>query len=135
MRLKRKIYLDTSVISALFDIRTPQRMKLTETTWETFKEYDVFISELVMEELSAAPDEKRKQFINVISEFAVLKITKEIEDLAREYIKEGIFPEKYYDDALHVAIASYNDIHYLLSWNFKHLYFPVIFPDIFFTIH
>ena len=46
---------------------------------------------------------------------------KEIEELAKNYIKEEIFPEKYYDVALHVAIATVNRIDYLLSWNFNHL--------------
>ncbi len=121
MGLIRKVYLDTSVISALFDKRTPERMALTKTAWKTLKDYDVYISELVVDELSAAPDDKKLQFMDAISNFTVIKITKEMENLAHEYITEGIFPEKYYDDALHVAIATVNDIRYLLSWNFKHL--------------
>lgn len=48
-------------------------------------------------------------------------MTKEAENLAEHYISKGIFPEKYRDDALHVAIASVNSIAFLLSWNFKHL--------------
>jgi hypothetical protein len=41
--------------------------------------------------------------------------------LAHTYVAQGIFPEKYYDDALHVAIASIHQIGILLSWNFTHL--------------
>ena len=52
--------------------------------------------------------------------FTVLKLTDEIEELAAEYVKQGIIG-KYFDDALHVAIASVNSINYLLSWNYKHL--------------
>jgi hypothetical protein len=37
------------------------------------------------------------------------------------YVAQGIFPQKYYDDALHVAIASVNQVSILLSWNFRHL--------------
>ena len=121
MEIKRKIYLDTSVISALFDSRTPERMELTKASWETINNYNVYISELVVDELRAAPVEKRKQFMDTISKYTVLNITKEAENLANDYINEGIFPEKYIDDALHVAIASINDIRYILSWNFKHL--------------
>lgn len=32
-----------------------------------------------------------------------------------------IFPAKYRDDALHLAIASVSGMDYLLSWNFEHL--------------
>ena len=33
--------------------------------------------------------------------------------LAREYIGKGIIPEKYEDDAFHIAVASANDLDYL----------------------
>jgi hypothetical protein len=51
----------------------------------------------------------------------VLPLTDEIHELAAEYVAQGIFPQKYYDDALHVAAASVNWISLLLSWNFTHL--------------
>ena len=118
---KAKVYLDTSVISALYDDRTPERMKLTEQAWQGLNEYMVSISELVVEELEAAPESKREKFLKTISEFEVLQKSQEAKELANIYIKQEIFPEKYRDDALHVAIASVNNIQYLLSWNFEHL--------------
>jgi predicted nucleic acid-binding protein len=36
-----KIYLDTSVISALFDKRNPERMTLTEEFFKTITDYQV----------------------------------------------------------------------------------------------
>lgn len=42
-----KIYLDTSVISTLFDTRTPERQRLTKKAWINFKNYEVYISEKV----------------------------------------------------------------------------------------
>lgn len=117
----KSIYIDTSVISALFDQRTPERMSLTKKTWVNIDNYEVYISNIVIDELKAAPEDKRKKFLDVISDFIVLGVSDEVEKLADEYVKEEIFPKKYYDDALHVAIASVNDIGYLLSWNFKHL--------------
>ena len=50
-----------------------------------------------------------------------ISITDDIQHLADIYIKNGIFPEKYIDDALHTSIASVNNIGILLSWNFAHL--------------
>lgn len=118
---KLRVYLDTSVLSALYDDRTPERLALTKAAWENLKAYDIYVSELVVDELNAAPSWLRERFQKVISELSVLKVTDDAESLAEEYVKQGIFPVKYYDDALHVAIASVNDISYLLSWNFKHL--------------
>ena len=83
---------------------------MTESAWNNFGGYEVCISEIVLEELYAAPEKLRAKFINVVAEFKVLNVTKEAERLAKEYVKAGIFPEKYFDDAHHVAIASVNDI-------------------------
>jgi predicted nucleic acid-binding protein len=115
----KKVYLDTSVISALFDSRTPERQNLTQAMWSLLDSYQVFISLKVLEEINASST--KEDLLKVVSEFKVLPVTQEAEALAREYIANGIFPEKYSDDALHVALASTNGIGYLLSWNFKHL--------------
>ena len=48
-------------------------------------------------------------------------VNKKVRDLANAYINHGVFQEKYIDDALHVAIATYHDISYVVSWNFEHL--------------
>ena len=49
--MKTKVYLDTSVVSALFDERTPERLTMTSNFWSKLSDYEVFISELVVEEL------------------------------------------------------------------------------------
>jgi predicted nucleic acid-binding protein len=116
-----RAYLDTSVISALFDERTPERMTQTRAAWETLSDYDVCISNLVIAELSNAIEPLRRQFLGAISGFTVLELNDEAKILAREYVSKGIFPDKYIDDATHVAIAATNDIGILLSWNFAHL--------------
>ena len=119
--MKAKIYLDTSVISALFDDRTPERLAMTSILWSKLSDYEIFISELVLEELERTNDQIRDKMFSAIKNFIVLKISKEAEELAQIYVKQGIFPEKYFDDALHVALASVNQIGILLSWNFSHL--------------
>ena len=57
--MKTKIYLDTSVISALFDERTPERLLMTSILWSKLSDYDVFISELVLKELERANEQNR----------------------------------------------------------------------------
>ncbi len=34
---------------------------------------------------------------------------------------EKVFSERYMDDAPHVAVASFYETSYLVSWNFEHL--------------
>jgi predicted nucleic acid-binding protein len=116
-----KVYLDTSVISALFDTRTPERMFQTETAWRQLEKYSVYLSETVIEELEKNSETLRNKMFDVIKGFTVLRVTETAQALADIYVRQGIFPEKYYDDALHVAIASVNHIGIILSWNFTHL--------------
>ena len=38
-----------------------------------------------------------------------------------EEFAEGILTEKWYDDALHVALATIAECNVIVSWNFKHI--------------
>lgn len=42
-------------------------------------------------------------------------------DLATTYVERGILTSNYFDDALHVALASVNAVELLVSWNFRHI--------------
>ena len=94
---------------------------MTEASWERLQDYEVYISALVMDELIEVTEPIGEAMHTAVADFAILQVTSPIEDLAQLYVDHGIFPDKYYADALHVAIASLNQISYLLSWNFKHL--------------
>jgi len=75
-----------------------------------------------MEELEATKNEfLRRNFKKLVKGFRILKVNKKIRNLTRIYIEKGIFPERYIDDALHVATASFYNVSYLVSWNFEHL--------------
>jgi predicted nucleic acid-binding protein len=60
-----KLYIDTSVLNFLL---TADDIEKTEITMELFdlidkKEYDVFISDVVIEEIDRAPEPKRTQLV------------------------------------------------------------------------
>jgi len=120
---KESLYLDTSVPSAYYDKRAKERMETTIKFWkEVLPQYKTYVSEITVEELENTKDkELRKRFRKLIKDFKVLRSKRVIKELARAYIEKGIFPEKYFDDARHVAMASYYEISYLVSWNYQHL--------------
>ena len=120
---KESIYLDTSITSAYFDSRIKERQEATIRFWkEILPHYIVYISELVVEELENIKDEKLKNdLMNLIRPFEILKVNPEVEELAREYIKNKLLSEKYINDAIHIAIWSCNSISYIVSWNFEHI--------------
>ena len=120
---KETLYLDTSVISAYYDDRMKERQEITIKFWEeTLPNYQVYISEITLEELENTKDKTlRKKLKSLIEHLDLLKVNAEIENLASIYIDYKIFPERYFDDALHVAISSFNGITFVASWNFEHL--------------
>jgi hypothetical protein len=51
----------------------------------------------------------------------ILDITEAVEDLAGQFVTEGVIPAKYDEDALHLAVGIFYEVDYLASWNFKHI--------------
>jgi predicted nucleic acid-binding protein len=121
--VKSRVYLDTSVLSAYFDDRTPERQRLTQLFWhERLSEYEPVISGLVRREIADIPDPVRRGRVQEQArDLLVLTLDQEARDLADAYMEQGIFPQLYPADALHVAIAVVQGCPYLASWNFRHM--------------
>ncbi len=121
MNPKESIYLDTSVPSAYYDEEKPERMRITCGWWANERgRFEVLISEVTVDELEATSNiEKRKKFAKLVESIEVLKINEESQALAEEYIKNGVFWAKDFNDALHIAIATVNKIDIVVSWNFE----------------
>ena len=51
----------------------------------------------------------------------VIPAEEEMEHLADVYVREGLVPPKYLNDALHIVVATVANLDVLLSWNFKHI--------------
>ncbi|OGC19836.1 hypothetical protein A3J90_03985 [candidate division WOR-1 bacterium RIFOXYC2_FULL_37_10] len=117
---RESIYLDTSVISALYDDRVKERQEETKRFFkETILRYDIYVSNLTVSELDQTIDPvKKKEFKDFVKKFNLLKQNKEAESLAKDYIDKKVLSKSSYEDALHIAIASINNINYLVSWNF-----------------
>ena len=54
-------------------------------------------------------------------ELSLLKLNEDVNNLALKYISEAVVSEKYFGDAMHIAIATIYDVDILVSWNFKHI--------------
>jgi len=55
-KMKLKVYIDTSVFSAFFDDRAPDRKSLTEQFWQTLAVYDATTSSFAVDELRQTND-------------------------------------------------------------------------------
>ncbi|MGE0104573.1 MAG: type II toxin-antitoxin system VapC family toxin [Blastocatellales bacterium] len=116
------IYLETSVIGAYLDKGESFRRDLTIRWWEhELKNYRVFVSQLVERELERTREPYRSSYLALIGGIEQLEISEEAAILAEGYISRGIFQRKYLGDAMHVALASFYKVDYLVTWNFGHL--------------
>lgn len=123
MKRKMKVYLDTSVISALFDEKNPQRQILTQRFFKNIATFDTYVSEVVLAEIDDTRDTQLKNRLREVAiSFNILSIDEEkSRALAGKYVKNGAIPSDYSEDALHISISTLNGIDYLLSWNFEHI--------------
>ena len=119
---KESLYLETSVISAYFDERDPNRLEFTRVLWKKLHNYVVTVSKIVLSELAAiGDDDLRSKALGLTKGFAKLNIGPEEEFLGDEYIKEGVIPARYRNDVLQIAVASTNVIDFMVSWNLEHI--------------
>ncbi|MDZ7775383.1 MAG: hypothetical protein U5L09_07100 [Bacteroidales bacterium] len=80
------------------------------------------VSDITLDELLDAPDMVKNIFNTLPDESVeILASDDESRELADKYIIEQAVSRKYYEDALHIAIATINQVNVLCSWNFKHI--------------
>ncbi len=120
--MKTSLYLETSVVGAYLDNGDPFRRDLTIRWWEhELGEYDAFSSILVQRELERIAEPHRSGYLNLIKPLKQLELAEEAAILAEGYIERGIFHRKFIADAVHVALASFHKVDYLVTWNFGHI--------------
>ncbi|MDR0999272.1 MAG: PIN domain-containing protein [Clostridiales bacterium] len=121
----QKIYLETSVFNFYFADDAPDKRDDTLRLFEEIQQgkYEPFTSSFVIGELQRAPEPKRKAMIDLITQFdiAMLPENSETQRLAALYVAEGIIPQKYSTDALHIAATTVNDLDLIVSYNFQHI--------------
>jgi hypothetical protein len=122
---KQKVYLETTLFNFYVDA---DRGDAHIDTVKLFKEiaegkYEAFSSDYVIDELKRAPDEKREKMISLFSESGIKVLEPEDEAirLADLYVSEGVIPQKYRTDGLHIAIATINGLDMIISMNFQHI--------------
>jgi predicted nucleic acid-binding protein len=114
-----KMYLENSVIGGYFD------EEFKETTQKLFEKlrkgvYKPIISSHVVAELdNGAPDHVKDNLKTI--DYEEYLVTEEMGKLAEKYLEQKIVSENYYNDALHIAVATVIGVDVLVSWNFKHI--------------
>ena len=129
--VKRKIYVETSVISYLTarpskTIIGAAHQQLTRAWWEKRGQYELVVSEVVLRECGAGDSESAARRLEVVRDLPLLLITEQAIKIAEDLIKQKIVPLKAIEDALHIAIATAHGVDYLVTWNCRHIANPEI---------
>jgi hypothetical protein len=124
-----KVYLETSFFSACVTNRTDvdsQSWKGRSLSWLKTQapHHELFISAEVVAELSVPTYPNGAAALAFTAGIASLPITMEVLALGQMLIDQKAMPGPLKGDAIHVAVAAYHGMEYVLSWNVKHLANP-----------
>jgi len=125
--MKQRVYVETSVISYLAsqpsrDLIVAAHQELTREWWEERSGlFELVISELVEQEAGRGDADASRARLAAIAGIAILAMSDEAVSIAEHLVDSGPIPRKAAADALHIAVAAFNGIDYLLTWNCKHL--------------
>jgi predicted nucleic acid-binding protein len=117
----QRVYLDTSVIGGCFDA---EFASWSNALMKDFRIgiYHPVVSELVAVEVENAPEPVHDAYAELLVMGAeVLAVDPGVTELARTYQERGILTPKYYDDGVHIALATAAEVDLLVSWNFRHI--------------
>ena len=133
--MRRRVYLETSVISYLTarpskTIVGAAHQQLTHEWWERRDRYELFVSELVLQECSQGDPFASQIRLAALADIPLLMISGKALAIASELVENKIVPSKAAEDALHIAIATVYGVDYLLTWNCRHIANPEIQSNI-----
>ena len=124
------VYVETSIPSAIYSVRSdPFSVSMRETTrlwWDTRRQdFDLFTSAVIDEELSAGRFPNQEEMISLVAEITRLEVSPDVKGLAQLYAREKVVPRvESSQDAIHLAVACFNNCDALLTWNIRHLANP-----------
>ncbi|GAK53127.1 hypothetical protein U14_04387 [Candidatus Moduliflexus flocculans] len=124
---KTRIYIETSIVSYLTarmsrDLIVAARQQITQEWWDNHQsKFEVYISELVMQEAGIGDADAVQRRLGVIAAMPRLQVNAHVIALAKQIVRDHALPSKAIADATHIALAVVHQMEYLLTWNCKHI--------------
>lgn len=122
-----RVYIETSVVSYLAsrpsrDILVAAHQQITFDWWDRRRPFfDIFISQLVVREASAGDPTAAARRLALVETVPLLALNDPALSFAQKLVDDGSVPVGSEEDALHVALAAVHGVHFLLTWNCKHI--------------
>jgi len=124
--MKKVVYIETTIPSFFFEVRTEPdmiaRRNWTREWWNVYRSYYQLVTSLaVIEELERGKYPNKENIVGLLDDVPILTTPNEIVDIVDTYISRQLMPVDTKGDALHLALASYHNCDFLLTWNCQHL--------------
>ena len=124
--MRSRVYVETSIPSFYYEVRTEPdmiaRRDWTRQFWSLAEsEYELVTSVAVLEELERGNFPNKVDVIALAASLPILPLETSVGKIVDTYIANRIMPADPRGDALHLALASFNECEFLLTWNCKHL--------------
>lgn len=122
-----KVYIETTVVSYLaarpsHDVTLAARQQVTLQLWEEYSNnFEFVISNVVVSEAREGNPIAAQRRLEMLANLPVVDMSSEAIMLVDKLIDAGAVPQHSRPDAQHIAIATVNNIEYLVSWNYKHI--------------
>jgi hypothetical protein len=122
--MKPLVYLETTIPSYYCDDRPAVAADIARTRewWDQERDaYDCFISAVVLDELSSGDYAHKADCLSLVDGFPLLDVNQRVLEIAEVYQKHGLMPKPPSADAVHLALASFYRMDFLLTWNCRHI--------------
>ncbi|KYF93769.1 DNA-binding protein [Sorangium cellulosum] len=133
--MKPSVYMETSIVSYLTarpsrDLVRAAHQEVTGEWWAGRDAYDLYISQLVVDEASAGDPGAAALRLQALGDLPLLELTPEAVGLARQLLHAAALPSKAAGDAVHIALSAAHGMRYLLTWNCAHIANATMRPKI-----
>lgn len=121
-----RVYIETSIPSFYVTTRNDDESRVmrkwTRRWWDNHRhEYEIVTSEAVKDELSDGSYPTKTEAVKFIENIPILPAVPAIRTIVSAYFRRHLMPKDPPGDALHLALASFYQCDFLLTWNCRHL--------------
>ena len=88
--------------------------------------FEPVLSEIVAAEIADAPEDVQEKYAELLDlDPEMIESSDQAHRLAQKYQCRRILTEIFYNDGLHIALATIAEVDVLVSWDFRHTLFSI----------
>lgn len=122
-----RVYIETTIPSyltarpALQVIQAGHQLS-TRRWWEEHRgSFELFTSLVTIQEAREGDHEAAQKRLDSLKEVPLLAVTPEVEFIAQRLLDEQLLPISADRDSLHIGVAVFHEMDFLLTWNIRHI--------------